>query len=116
MKKSNIRLWIFIVTTAIGILLCIPSVTGADFFAKVKLGLDLQGGLYTSLGVKTEEAVEAKIKSSALGFKYHAEKNDLLVDSLKIEPTKFSFVLIDKEAKTKKRRKNRSIANAARGS
>lgn len=101
MKKSNIRLWIFIVTTTIGILLCVPSITGADFFAKVKLGLDLQGGLYTSLGVKTEEAVEAKIKSSALGFKYHAEKNDILVDSLKIEPSKFSFILIDKEAKTK---------------
>jgi len=101
MKKSNIRLWIFIVTTVIGILLCIPSLTGADFFAKVKLGLDLQGGLYTALGVKTEEAVEAKLKTTALGFKYHAEKNDILIDSLKIEPHKFSFILIDKEAKSK---------------
>jgi len=101
MKKSNIRLWIFIVTTVLGILLCIPSLTGADFFAKVKLGLDLQGGLYTALGVKTEEAVEAKLKTTALGLKYQAEKNDILIDSLKIEPHKFSFVLIDKDAKAK---------------
>lgn len=101
MKKTNTRLWIFVATTLLGILLCIPSITGADFFAKVKLGLDLQGGLYTSLGVKTEEAVEAKIKTTALGFKYYAEKNDILIDSLKIEPNKFGFVLIDKEAKAK---------------
>ncbi len=101
MKKTNIRLWIFAVTTFMGVLLCIPSFSGADFFAKVKLGLDLQGGLYTALGVKTEEAVEAKIKSTALGFKYYAEKNDILIDSLKIEQSKFSFSLIDKEAKAK---------------
>jgi preprotein translocase subunit SecD len=101
MKKTNTRLWIFVATTLLGILLCIPSITGADFFAKVKLGLDLQGGLYTSLGVKTEEAVEAKIKTTALGFKYYAEKNDILIDSLKIEPSKFGFALIDKEAKAK---------------
>lgn len=101
MKKTNIRLWIFTVTTVVGIVLCIPSLTGADFFAKIKLGLDLQGGLYTALGVKTEEAVEAKLKTTALGFKYYAEKNDILIDSLKIEPHKFSFVLIDKEAKPK---------------
>lgn len=101
MKKTNIRLWIFVVTTLIGTLLCVPSFTGADFFAKVKLGLDLQGGLYTALGVKTEEAVEAKIKSTALGLKYYAEKNDILIDALKIEPNKFNFLLIDKEAKAK---------------
>ena len=89
------------VTTFIGVLLCIPSFTGADFFAKVKLGLDLQGGLYTVLGVKKDEAVEAKIKTMALGFKYYAEKNDVLIDSLKVEPAKFSFTLIDKEAKSK---------------
>ncbi len=101
MKKLNHRLWIFAVTTIVGILLCIPSFTNADFFAKVKLGLDLQGGLYTVLGVKTDEAVEAKVKTIALGFKYHAEKNDILIDSLKVEPSKFSFTLIDKEAKAK---------------
>ena len=101
MKKTNYRLFIFAVTTLIGVLLCIPSMTGAGFFAKVKLGLDLQGGLYTALGVKTEEAVEAKIKSVALSLKYHAEKNDLLIDQLKIEPYRFSFAVIDKEAKPK---------------
>ncbi len=101
MKKLNHRLWIFLVTTFLGTLLCVPSFTGADFFAKVKLGLDLQGGLYTVLGVKTDEAVEAKIKSMALGFKYHAEKNDLLIDSLRVEPMKFGFAVIDKEAKAK---------------
>ncbi len=101
MKKPNPRLWIFAVTTFIGVLMCIPSLTGADFFAKVKLGLDLQGGLYTALGVKTDEAVEAKVKATALGFKYYAEKNDILIDSLKIENSKFSFTLIDKESKFK---------------
>lgn len=101
MKKPNPRLWIFAVTTFIGVLMCIPSLTGADFFAKVKLGLDLQGGLYTALGVKTDEAVEAKVKATALGFKYYAEKNDILIDSLKIENSKFSFTLIDKESKSK---------------
>lgn len=101
MKKTNVRLWIFSLTTALGILLCIPSFTGADFFAKVKLGLDLQGGLYASLGVKTEEAIESRIKTTALGFRYYAEKNDILIDSLKIESQKFSFSLVDKDAKTK---------------
>lgn len=101
MKKSNNRLVIFLVTTLIGIAMCIPSFTSLDYFSKIKLGLDLQGGLHMTLGVKTEEAVAARMKSVAISLKYYCEKNDILIDGLKIDSDKVSFALIDKDMKLK---------------
>jgi preprotein translocase subunit SecD len=101
MKKTNSRLLIFFFTTLVGIVLSIPSFTNFDFFTKVKLGLDLQGGLHMTLGVKSEEAVHARLKSIAIGLKYYCEKNDILIDGLKIEEEKVAFSLLDKDAKGK---------------
>jgi preprotein translocase subunit SecD len=101
MKKANNRLVIFVITTLIGIILCIPSFTDATFFSKIRLGLDLQGGLHMTLGVKTEEAVQARIKTVALGLKYYCDKNDILIDNLKIESDKVTLSLLDKDMKPK---------------
>jgi len=101
MKKTNSRLLIFVVTTLIGLILCIPSFTDATFFSKIKLGLDLQGGLHMTLGVKTDEAISARMKAVALSLKYYCDKNDILIDNLKIEQDKVLFSLVDKDAKPK---------------
>ena len=95
------RLTIFVASTILGIILCIPSFTNADFFSKIKLGLDLQGGARLVLAVKTDEAVEAKLKNIALSLKYYAEKNDILIDDLHISKDSVTFALLDKDAKKK---------------
>ena len=101
MKKMNNRLVIFLLTTLVGIILCIPSFSSADFFSKIRLGLDLQGGLHMTLGVKTDEAVTARVKATALSLKYYCDKNDILIDGLKIDSDKIRFVLLDKDMKPK---------------
>lgn len=101
MKKLNHRLLIFLAVTIIGTLLAIPSLLPGHFWAKVKLGLDLQGGLHMTLGVKTDEAVEARTKSIALSIKYFAEKNDILIDKLKGSGHTLSFELLDGAGATK---------------
>lgn len=98
---SSNRLAIFILSTILGIVLCIPSFTNLDFFSKIKLGLDLQGGAHLTLAVKTDEAVEAKLKNIALSMKYYADKNDVLIDDLKINKDNISFTLLDKDSSKK---------------
>ena len=95
MKKLNYRLVIFILATIFGIAFTIPSFLGKN--PKVNLGLDLQGGMYLVLGVKSEEAVKNKIKSIASAIKYLSDKKDLFIDKLKTSNNALSFELIDKD-------------------
>ena len=94
MKKLNYRLVIFILATIFGIVFTIPSFLGKN--PKVTLGLDLQGGMYLVLGVKSEAAVQNKIKTIASTIKYLTQKKDIFIDNLKIQKNKLSFELIDK--------------------
>ncbi len=95
MKKLNYRLVIFIIATIFGILFTIPSFIGKE--PKVNLGLDLQGGMYLVLGVKTQDAIKNKIKTIASTVKYISNKNDLFIDKLKYLKNGLSFELIDKD-------------------
>ena len=95
MKKLNYRLVIFILATIFGIAFTIPSFLGKN--PKVNLGLDLQGGMYLVLGVKSEEAVKNKIKSIASAIKYLSDKKDLFIDKLKTSTDSLEFELIDKD-------------------
>ena len=95
MKKLNYRLVIFIFATIFGIVFTIPSFLGKN--PKVNLGLDLQGGMYLVLGVKTNEAIKNKIKTIASTIKYIADKKELFIDKMKFLPDGFSFELIDKD-------------------
>ena len=99
MKKLNYRLVIFILATIFGIAFTIPSFLGKN--PKVNLGLDLQGGMYLVLGVKSEEAVKNKIKSIASAIKYLSDKKELFIDKLKTSNDSLSFELIDKDDASK---------------
>ena len=68
-KGLNYRLIIFLIATLFGIVFSMPTFLQTEKGAKVSLGLDLQGGLYMLLGVKTDEAISSKLKSVAIGIK-----------------------------------------------
>ena len=95
MKKLNYRLLIFILATIFGIVFTVPSFLGKN--PKVNLGLDLQGGMYLVLGVKTNEAIKNKIKTIASTIKYISDKNELFIDKMKYLNNGISFELIDKD-------------------
>ena len=95
MKNLNYRLVIFILATIFGIAFTIPSFIGKN--PKVNLGLDLQGGMYLVLGVKSEDAVKNRIKSIASTIKYLSDKKDLFIDRLKTSNNALNFELIDKD-------------------
>jgi len=95
MKKLNYRLIIFLLATIFGIAFTIPSFLGKN--PKVNLGLDLQGGMYLVLGVKSDEAVKNKIKTIASTIKYLSEKKELFIDKLEYLKNGLKFELIDKD-------------------
>ncbi|NPA11611.1 MAG: protein translocase subunit SecD [Epsilonproteobacteria bacterium] len=99
MMKINYRLAIFILAALFGIGFSIPSFLGKQ--PRVNLGLDLQGGMYLVLGVKSEEAVKNKIKTIASTIKYISEKKELFIDNLKISDNKITFELLDKDDESK---------------
>jgi preprotein translocase subunit SecD len=78
-----------------------PSFLNTKDGDKISLGLDLQGGLHMLLGVKTDKAIESKLKSIASTIKYFAEDQDILLDELKVDEESIRFVMYD-QAETKK--------------
>jgi len=95
LKFLNYRLVVFIIATLFGIIFSMPSFTQSGSGKKISLGLDLQGGLHMLLGVKTQKAIESKIKSLAATVQYYADNNDILIENLTINPDSLSFVLLD---------------------
>lgn len=100
-SKIGYRIVIFAIALIFGIAYSIPSLLNTKSGSKISLGLDLQGGMYMLLGVKTEEAVEAKIKSIAAGISYYCENNDILVENLTFDENHIAFEILDEEEKTK---------------
>jgi preprotein translocase subunit SecD len=96
MKKISYRLVIFALAFIFGIAFSIPSFTGSQG-PKIKLGLDLQGGLYLLLGVKYDEAIKAKLKTSAATIRYISQKKELYIDDIKILKNGVQFTLLDKD-------------------
>jgi len=97
----NYRIIIFTLVAIFGIFFSIPSFLQTDSGKKISLGLDLQGGLHMLLGVKTQKAVEGKIKSIAATVKYFADHEDILVDDLTIKKDNLSFILLDSDEEEK---------------
>ncbi|WP_458699701.1 protein translocase subunit SecD [Sulfurospirillum sp. 1307] len=91
----NYRLVIFFLAIIFGIGFSMPTFLQTQKGAKISLGLDLQGGLYMLLGVKTDEAIKSKIKSIASSIKFFTDDNDIIIDNLKITDDSVTLVLVD---------------------
>ncbi|RAX52766.1 protein translocase subunit SecD [Helicobacter sp. 10-6591] len=89
------RLWLLFIAAILGITLALPSVFQTESGPKITLGLDLQGGLNLLLGVRVEEALQARISSLASSINYEAHHKKLLVDSVKIAQNSVYFELFD---------------------
>lgn len=92
----NFRAVLFAAAILFGIIFSIPSFFGTAG-SKITLGLDLQGGLHMLLGVKSEKAVESRVKSLASSVRYYADKNRIILESLEVEGKNLIFTLIDED-------------------
>ena len=98
MKSLNFRIILFIFAFIFGVVFSIPSLTQSESGKKVNLGLDLQGGLHMLLGVKSEIAIESRIKSIAASVKYLFDDAEIIFDELRVvEGGKVTFELLDSE-------------------
>jgi len=95
MKNLNYRVVVFLFAFIFGVVFSIPTLIQSEEGKKITLGLDLQGGLHMLLSVKTEVALESKLKSTATSIKYVLEDEDIVFDDLKIDSDKVSFELLD---------------------
>ena len=97
MGRLNYRVVIFILAFLFGIIFSIPSLTQTDSGKKITLGLDLQGGLHMLLGIKSDEAIKSSLKSLLSTAKFELEKNDIIIDNVKIDKTSASFEVLDED-------------------
>ncbi len=97
MGKLNYRVVIFLFALVFGVVFSIPSLIQSDEGKKITLGLDLQGGLHMLLSVKTEVAIESKVKSIGTSIKYNLEGEDIIFGDLKIDEGTIHFELLDNE-------------------
>jgi preprotein translocase subunit SecD len=97
----NFKFSIFALIAVLSIFFSIPTFTNSDYAKKINLGLDLQGGLYMLLGIKSDIAVTSKIKSIASGINYYALDENILLDNMLVNENKISFVLLDEDEKAK---------------
>ena len=100
--KLNFRIILFAFALIFGVVFSIPSLTQSEQGKKITLGLDLQGGLHMLLGIKSEVAIESRIKSMAASVKYMFDDEDIIFDDLRmIDGKKIVFELLDKDDVTK---------------
>lgn len=97
MKTLNYRVVIFLFALLFGVFFSLPSLLQTDKGQKITLGLDLQGGLYMLLGVKTEVALESRVKSIAASTKYLLDKEDIIFDSLMVQGERVVFEILDRD-------------------
>ncbi len=97
MGTLNYRVVIFLFAFVFGVVFSIPSLTQSQEGKKITLGLDLQGGLHMLLSVKSEVAVESKVKSIGTTIKYKLDDEDIIFDDLKIEDGTVKFEVLDKD-------------------
>ncbi len=104
MKTLNFRVVIFAFALIFGVVFSIPSLTQSEGGKKITLGLDLQGGLHMLLGVKSEIAIESRMKSMAASVKYIFDDEEIIFDELRMTDEEITFELLDKDdtAKAKK--------------
>lgn len=97
MSKLNYRIVIFFFAFLFGVIFSIPTLTQSDEGKKITLGLDLQGGLHMLLSVKSEVAVESKLKSIGTSIKYNLEEEEVIFDDLRIGKGMVRFEILDKD-------------------
>ena len=98
MKALNFRIILFVFALIFGIVFSIPSLTQSESGKKITLGLDLQGGLHMLLGIKSEIAIESRIKSMAATIKYVFDDEEIIFDELGVVDKKeITFELLDKD-------------------
>jgi preprotein translocase subunit SecD len=97
-KRLNYRVVLFAFALLFGVVFSIPSLTQSQEGKKITLGLDLQGGLHMLLGVKSEIAIESRIKSMAGSVKYLFDDEEIIFDELRIvEGERVTFELLDSD-------------------
>jgi len=102
MKTLNYRVILFAFALIFGVVFSIPSLLQSQSGKKITLGLDLQGGLHMLLGVKSEVAVESKLKSIAASIKYTFDDEEIIFDELRLEEGKsITFELLDEDDASK---------------
>jgi len=95
-KTLNYRVLLLAFALIFGIIFSIPSLTQSEQGKKITLGLDLQGGLHMLLGIKSEVAVDSKIKSMGATVKYIFDDEEIIFDELRINEDKtITFELLD---------------------
>ena len=100
-KTLNFRVILFAFALIFGVVFSIPSLTQSEQGKKITLGLDLQGGLHMLLGIKSEVAIESRIKSMAASVKYIFDDEEIIFDELRVvdsdtpEAKKITFELLD---------------------
>ena len=102
MKTLNFRVILFAFALIFGVVFSIPSLTQSESGKKITLGLDLQGGLHMLLGIKSEIAIESRIKSMAASVKYIFDDEEIIFDELRmVDGEKITFELLDTDDVTK---------------
>jgi len=100
----NYRVILFAFALLFGVVFSVPSLTQSEQGKKITLGLDLQGGLHMLLGIKSEVAIESRIKSMAATVKYIFDDEEIIFDELRmVDGEKITFELLDSDdvSKTK---------------
>jgi preprotein translocase subunit SecD len=97
-KTLNFRVILFVLALIFGVVFSIPSLMQSENGKKITLGLDLQGGLHMLLGIKSEVAIESRIKSIAASVKYLFDEEEIIFDELRMqENEKVTFELLDND-------------------
>ena len=98
MKTLNFRVILFAFALIFGVVFSIPSITQSESGKKITLGLDLQGGLHMLLGIKSEVAIESRIKSMAATIKYLFDDEEIIFDELRmVDGERIDFELLDSD-------------------
>lgn len=95
-QTKNFKLLIFIIALIFGIAFSIPSLFQTKG-PKINLGLDLQGGLNLLLGVKTEDAIQARYSSLASSINFELKQKKVLVDYLRSNENGVEIGLLDSD-------------------
>jgi len=94
----NFRFFILFVSILFGIFFSIPSLFQTENGKKINLGLDLQGGVYMLLGINNNDPIKFKLNGIYNNIKNFSDKNDILIDNLKINKNfQITFNLLDNE-------------------
>lgn len=103
---SKIKAWSIIAMVVLGVFFSIPNFIPKDTYKQlpdnvkswwkpVTLGLDLQGGSYLLMQVKTDELIKEKLTSLSDAVRMTLRERKIRFSGMKVEDDKLSFKLLD---------------------